>query len=99
MDYGDRVVVYPTESALTEVVLNYGGTIHASQGSEYPVVVVCCHSSNYFMLSRNLIYTAITRARQAVYLVGDEKGLRRAIKNANVAQRYTRLAQRIRDGA
>jgi exodeoxyribonuclease V alpha subunit len=48
------------------------------------------------MLSRNLLYTAVTRARQAVYLVGDEKGLRRALRNTDVAQRHTRLAERIR---
>jgi len=98
VDYGDRVVIYPNESALLEVVLNYGSTIHASQGSEYPVVVLLCHSYNYHMLSRNLAYTGITRAKQAVYLVGDEKGLRRATKNTNVAQRFTQLARRIRQG-
>lgn len=96
VDYGDRTVVYPSEGALVEVVLNYGSTIHASQGSEYPIVVLLCHSYNYHMLSRNLIYTGLTRAKQAVYIVGDEKGLRRAIKNTNVAQRYTQLAHRIR---
>ncbi|MDP3911645.1 MAG: AAA family ATPase [Gemmatimonadales bacterium] len=96
VDYGDRVVVYPDEGALHEVVLNYGGTIHASQGSEYPVVVCCCHSTNYYMLSRNLIYTGITRAKRALYLVGDEKGLRRALKNTSVSQRFTQLALRIR---
>lgn len=98
VDYGDRTVVYPNEGALIEVVLNYGSTIHASQGSEYPIVVLLCHSYNYHMLSRNLAYTGITRAKQAVYLVGDEKGLRRAVKNTNVAQRFTRLAERIRQG-
>jgi exodeoxyribonuclease V alpha subunit len=77
-------------------VLNYGGTVHSSQGSEYPIVVALCHSYNHHMLSRNLLYTAVTRARQAVYLVGDEKGLRRALRNTDVAQRHTRLAERIR---
>jgi exodeoxyribonuclease V alpha subunit len=96
VDYGDRVVVYPRESALAEVVLSYCGTVHGSQGSEYPVVVLLCHSYNHHMLSRNLIYTGLTRAREAVYLVGDKKGLWRALKNTNVMQRYTQLAQRIR---
>lgn len=99
VDYGDRAVRYPTVGNLAELVLNYGGTIHSSQGSEYPVTVVLCHSYNSFMLSRNLIYTAITRAKQAVYLVGDEKGLRRALRNVEVSRRHTQLADRIREAA
>lgn len=96
VDFGDRQVTYPTQGALVELVLNYGGTIHSAQGSEYPVVVVLCHSYNAFMLSRNLIYTGITRAKQAVYLVGNEKGLRKALRNTDDIQRYTQLAARIR---
>lgn len=99
VDYGDRVVTYPTARELDEVVLHYAGTVHASQGSEYPVVVLLLHSSHSYLLSRNLAYTGLTRAKKAVYLVGDEKGLKRALKNTDVAQRHTRLAERIREGA
>ncbi|MCZ6787592.1 MAG: AAA family ATPase [Planctomycetota bacterium] len=97
VDYGDRTVEYRNEGSISQVVLNYGGTIHSSQGSEFPIAVVMCHSYNHHMLSRNLIYTAITRAKLAVYLVGDEKGLRRALKNTDNARRHTRLAHRIRE--
>jgi exodeoxyribonuclease V alpha subunit len=96
VDYGDRVVTYPSQRELDEIVLHYAGTVHASQGSEYPVVVLLLHSSHSYLLSRNLAYTGLTRAKKAVYLVGDEKGLKRALKNTDVAQRHTRLAERIR---
>jgi exodeoxyribonuclease V alpha subunit len=96
VDFGDRVVTYQSNEDLADLVLNFAGTIHASQGSEYPVVVIACHSTNHFMLSRNLVYTAMTRAKHAVYLVGDEKGLRRAVRNTDVARRFTQLTETIR---
>jgi exodeoxyribonuclease V alpha subunit len=96
VDFGDRLVTYQSTEDLSDLILNFAGTIHASQGSEYPVVVIACHSTNHFMLSRNLIYTAMTRAKHAVYLVGDEKGLRRAVKNTDVTRRFTQLTETIR---
>lgn len=99
VDFGDRVVVYQSNDDLNELVLNFAGTIHSSQGSEYPVVVVVCHSYNSFMLNRYLIYTALTRAQHAVYLVGDVRGLQRAVKNVDVGKRFTQLAERVREEA
>lgn len=96
VDFGDRTVVYPSYPDLEQLVLTFAGTIHSAQGSEYPIVVVVCHSTHSFMLNRYLLYTAITRAQQAVYLVGDEIGLRRALRNADVGKRYTRLCYRLR---
>lgn len=75
--------------------LAYALTIHKSQGSEWPWVVVLCHSSHTYMLSRALLYTAITRAKKGVVVVGDEAGLERALDNDRDARRNTTLAQRI----
>ena len=99
VDFGDRVVRYQSNDHLNELVLNFAGTIHSSQGSEYPIVVVICHSYNSFMLNRYLIYTAMTRARDAVYLVGDPRGVDRAVKNVDVGKRFTQLTERIREDA
>lgn len=76
--------------------LAYALTVHKSQGSEWPWVVALCHSSHTHMLSRALLYTAITRAKKGVVLVGDEQGLERALDNDRDARRNTTLAQRIR---
>jgi exodeoxyribonuclease V alpha subunit len=97
VDFGDRIVVYDSNESLSELVLNFAGTIHSAQGSEYPIVVVVCHSYNSFMLNRYLVYTAMTRAQHAVYLVGDPRGVDKAIKNVDVGKRFTQLAERIRE--
>lgn len=81
---------------LNELVLAYACSIHKSQGSEYPVVIIPVATQHYIMLQRNLIYTAITRARNLVILVGTKKALMIAIKNDKLEKRYTKLAQRIK---
>jgi exodeoxyribonuclease V alpha subunit len=83
---------------LRELVLAYAVTVHKSQGSEYPVVIFLCHSTDWWMLSRQIAYTAVTRARKVVVLVGDQKGLRRACRNDQPVQRYTRLASLLAAG-
>ena len=80
------------ESELGELVLAYATSIHKSQGSEYPVVVVPVHNQHHIMLQRNLIYTAITRGKKLVVLVGTKQALAIAIKNNKVPQRYSHLA-------
>ncbi|MEE9274719.1 MAG: ATP-dependent RecD-like DNA helicase, partial [bacterium] len=80
---------------LDEVVLAYAVTIHKSQGSEYPAVVVPLHTQHYPMLQRNLIYTALTRARRLAVLVGTKKALGMAVKNAQVRRRWSQLAERV----
>jgi exodeoxyribonuclease V alpha subunit len=78
---------------LDELELAYAISIHKSQGSEFPVVVIPLLTQHYMMLQRNLLYTAITRARQKVVLVGSKKAIAMAVKNDKTAQRNTRLAE------
>jgi len=91
-----REVVYDFAS-LDELVLSYACTIHKSQGSEYPCVVIPLHTTHYLMLQRNLLYTAITRAKRLAILVGEERALRIAVGNRKVRTRFTRLAERLRE--
>ncbi len=81
---------------LDQLELAYALTIHKSQGSEYPAVVIVIHSSHYVMLQRNLLYTALTRAEKMACIVGNRRGLGKAIKTARERQRHTQLAQRLR---
>lgn len=79
--------------------LAYALTVHKSQGSQWPWVVVFAHSTHTRMLTRQLLYTAITRAQKGVVLVGDLSGLGRAVKETRDARRNTWLAQELRDAA
>lgn len=92
----DRDVVYEVHE-LEELVLSYAISVHKSQGGEYPVVVMPVSTQHYLMLQRNLLYTAVTRAKEMVVLVGTKKALAIAVKNNRVAERYSYLAQRIRE--
>ncbi|MFL6195771.1 MAG: ATP-dependent RecD-like DNA helicase [Thermoanaerobaculia bacterium] len=89
-----REVAYDFAS-LDELVLAYACTIHKSQGSEYPCVIIPLHSTHYVMLQRNLLYTALTRAKRLAILVGEERALRIAVGNRRVRPRFTRLAERL----
>ena len=80
---------------LDELVLAYAMTIHKSQGSEYPAVIVLMHTQHYVMLQRNLLYTAITRGRRLVLLVGVPYAVDQAIKSNTVKERRTSLAERL----
>lgn len=71
----------------------YAVTIHKSQGSEYPAVVIPIMNQHYMMLSRNLLYTGVTRGRSLVVLIGQESAVRRAVKNNEQSKRWTRLRQ------
>jgi exodeoxyribonuclease V alpha subunit len=92
--YEDSVVEYDW-SQLDELVLAYAISIHKSQGSEYPAVVVPILPQHYVMLQRNLLYTAITRAKKLVVLVGSRRAIAMAAKNSRVQHRYTALAARL----
>ena len=81
---------------LDELVLAYATTIHKSQGSEYPAVIVLIHTQHYVMLQRNLLYTAITRGKKLVLLIGVPYAVNRAIDTNVVRERRTTLAERLR---
>lgn len=95
VSFGDKVVTYE-KSELDELVLAYATTIHKSQGSEYPIVVIPVFYSFFTLLQRNLIYTAITRAKKICVLIGQMKALGYAVKNFTVEQRNTKLKERLR---
>jgi exodeoxyribonuclease V alpha subunit len=80
---------------LDQLQLAYAITIHKSQGSEYPAVVIPLLTQHYRMLQRNLLYTAITRGKQVVILVGSRKAIEIAVGNSQVAERWTGLAGRL----
>ena len=82
--------------AVEDIVPAYACTIHKSQGSEYPAVVIVLHHQHHVMLQRNLLYTAISRGRRLVVIVGSRRALGRAVHNATVRKRYTQLADRLR---
>jgi exodeoxyribonuclease V alpha subunit len=94
---GYKMVNYPTYM-LDELTLAYALTIHKSQGSEFPVVVIPLHTQNYIMLKRNLLYTGITRGKKMVVLIGSKKAAHIAIKTLDSHKRNTRLAERIKNG-
>ncbi|HYU33939.1 MAG TPA: ATP-dependent RecD-like DNA helicase [Thermoanaerobaculia bacterium] len=94
--FDGRAVVYDFAS-LDELVLSYACSIHKSQGSEYPCVVIPFHTTHYLMLQRNLLYTALTRAKRLAILVGEERALRIAVANRKTKGRFTRLAERLRE--
>jgi exodeoxyribonuclease V alpha subunit len=93
--FEDREVAYEGEE-LDELSLAYAATVHKSQGSEYPAVVIPVHTQHFVMLQRNLLYTAVTRGKRLVVLVGTRKALALAVRNGDVAARATRLAWRLR---
>ena len=93
--FDDRTVTYDV-TELDELVLAYATTIHKSQGSEYPIVVIPVLMNHYVMLQRNLIYTGITRAKKILVLVGTRKALGYAVRNVTVSRRNTMLKERLR---
>ena len=94
IQYPDKQVAYDTAD-LGELVLAYATTIHKAQGSEYPAVVIPLHTQHYLMLQRNLLYTGITRAKERVVIIGTKKALGICIRNNQVMQRNSYLAERL----
>ena len=90
----ENIVKYPIMDT-SELQPAYALTIHKSQGSEFGAVIIPIHTTNYIMLRRNLLYTAITRGRQLVVLVGSHKAASLAVKTIDASQRYTGLIKRI----
>jgi exodeoxyribonuclease V alpha subunit len=98
VDFDGRDVVYGL-GELDRLVLAYATTIHKSQGSEYPAVVIPVSTQHYPMLQRNLLYTGVTRGRRLVVLVGQRKALAIAVAGRQARRRWSKLAEWLRAGA
>lgn len=92
--FENREIIYAT-SELDELALAYAISIHKSQGSEYPVVVIPLAMQHYMLLERNLLYTAITRGKKLVVLIGEKKAVALAVHRVQSKQRLTKLAERL----
>jgi exodeoxyribonuclease V alpha subunit len=92
--FDGRHVVYD-EGQVDELALAYACSIHKSQGSEFPCVVLPLHTQHFVMLKRNLLYTAMTRARRLVVIVGSKRALSTAVSSADTVTRFTGLARRL----
>ncbi len=92
VDFDDKRVVYEADE-WDEISLAYATSIHKSQGSEYPVVILPLHTSHYMMLYRSILYTAVTRGKSLVIVVGSRKALGMAIRNVRVENRNTSLKE------
>jgi exodeoxyribonuclease V alpha subunit len=95
MIFDDRKVIYDV-SLLEDIEHAYAITVHKSQGSEYPIVVMPMCSASYMLQTRNLLYTAVTRAQKMVVLVGREEVISQMVNNNHQTLRYTGLAKRLR---
>jgi exodeoxyribonuclease V alpha subunit len=93
--FDGRTVDYDL-TQLDDLLHAYAISIHKAQGSEFPVVIIPLLTQHYRMLQRNLLYTAVTRAKKLVVLVGSRQAIATAVRNQQVRQRNTRLAQRMR---
>ena len=94
VNFYDKLITYDF-SELDEITLAYAISVHKSQGSEYPVVIIPVLTHHYIMLQRNLLYTAITRGKKLVFLVGTKRAIAMAVKNNKPLKRYTMLKQRL----
>jgi exodeoxyribonuclease V alpha subunit len=92
--FDDRDVVYDYPD-LDEVTLAYAVSVHKSQGSEYPAVIIPILTQHYVLLQRNLIYTAVTRGKNLVVLVGTRKAMAIGVKKDKTQKRYTYLRYRL----
>jgi exodeoxyribonuclease V alpha subunit len=97
-DAGEASEIRYDFDELDELIHAYAMTVHRSQGSEYPCVVIPLTTSAWLMLQRNLLYTAVTRAKRLVVLVGSRRALWKAVHTDGAGRRYTALAERLRRG-
>lgn len=94
IDFDGNIVDY-NYGELSEISLAYAATIHKSQGSEYPIVVIPIVRGHYRMMERNLLYTAITRAKDLCIIIGDYSMIERAVNNVTAVKRYTKLKEKL----
>mgnify|MGYP000294384511 CR=1 FL=1 len=95
VEYEEGKIVEYGFSDMDEMELAYAITIHKSQGSEYPAVILPIISGPRMLLNRNLLYTAVTRAKKCVTIVGSADTIRKMIQNVNEQKRYSTLCRRI----
>jgi len=95
VDFESKTVPYDFAD-LDELILAYAISVHKSQGSEYPVVIMPLLTQHYLMLQRNLLYTAVTRGKKLVIIIGTKKALSIALKNNRPQERYTKLRERLK---
>jgi len=94
VDFDGRLVDY-VDDEIDQLELAYAVSVHKSQGSEYPAVVIALHTQHWLLLRRNLLYTAVTRGKRLVVIVGSERALRRAVAEIADSSRHTGLSQRL----
>jgi exodeoxyribonuclease V alpha subunit len=94
IQFDQRCIAYDLNE-LDEINLAYAISIHKSQGSEFAVVVIPLCTQHYTLLARNLLYTAVTRGKKLVVLVGQKRAIAMAVHNNKATQRLTKLAHRI----
>ncbi|MDE6232528.1 MAG: ATP-dependent RecD-like DNA helicase, partial [Lachnospiraceae bacterium] len=97
VEFEEGKVVKYTFKQTEELELAYAVTIHKSQGSEYPAVILPVLNGPKMLMTRNLIYTAVTRAKKCVCIVGDENEFRNMVDNTLEQKRYSSLSERIRE--
>ena len=95
IDFGDFIQEFAPED-MELLTLAYASTIHKSQGSEFPVVIMPLVQQHYMMLQRNLLYTGMTRAKRRLVLVAEERSVRQAVRNNVIGERFSQLAARIK---
>ena len=95
VDFDGRTASYE-RAELDQLVHAYAVSVHKSQGSEYPAVVIPLVTQHFMMLQRSLLYTAVTRGKKLVVLVGTRRAVQLAVNNADAKRRYTWLAERVR---
>jgi exodeoxyribonuclease V alpha subunit len=95
VDFEGRITTYE-RAELDQLVHAYAVSVHKSQGSEYPAVVIPLVTQHYMMLQRSLLYTAVTRGKRLVVLVGTRRAVALAVRNADARRRYTWFAERVR---
>jgi exodeoxyribonuclease V alpha subunit len=97
VEFDGLEIPYPIND-LSDLKPAYALTVHKSQGSEFPVVIMPVHTTNYMMLRRNLLYTGITRGKSLVVLIGTMKAVNTAIRTVDTSTRFTSLARFMMDG-
>ncbi|MBS3787658.1 ATP-dependent RecD-like DNA helicase [Candidatus Bipolaricaulota bacterium] len=99
VDFPDYGIISYEKNEISALDLAYAITIHKSQGSEYDAVIIPLLNQHYVMLKRNLLYTAVTRSRELVILVGSKKALGMAVNNDRESRRFTTLSRRLKEKA